>query len=97
MAFVTLEIPDTLTEELAQRGISDEHIQGLVIQVMKMWLRTGQAYLSQELITQWLEALEDREDIRDVADAERAWLEDPAAFMTLEEFNAAYDTPHGAS
>lgn len=90
MAKVTIEVPDTLTTQLAHYGISDEEIQLLVVQVMEMWLQAGEGYLSQKLIRLWLEALEDYEDVRDVEYTEQLLVDDPGAFMTLEEFNAAY-------
>ncbi len=95
MTQLIVEVPDTLTAELAYYGISDEQISQIVVQVMEMWLRTGKETLSLALISRWLEALEDQEDIRDVAETERLWEEDPDAFMSLEEFNAACDNGWG--
>lgn len=81
MTNVTVEVPDAITTELAQYGISDKQIGQVVLQVLN----------------RWLEALEEREDVRDVAEAERLLAEDPGAFMTLEEFNAALDDEEAAS
>ncbi len=91
MTTVTIEVPDTLTSELAQYGISDEQIEVLMVQVMQMWLRMGRSHLSRELVQRWLEALEESEDVRDVQETERMLVETPGAFMSLEEFNAAFD------
>lgn len=72
MARLTIEVPDALTTELSQYGISEEEIHVLVVQFMQMLFHTGQQHLSQEAIRQWFEALDTHTYGRDGALTEQA-------------------------